>query len=141
MSRIIETKKLIDTFLKSEKIFYEVDSTEDMLIYTIEGGTFPLMMQFEFWNLKQELEFPDEYCLLQNWIPLSEYGDESVSFINSEISTIDDVISEVEQCLDFYKEKLKIINKVERKIKEIKDLLEDSEIEFDNTIDIKTFLF
>ena len=140
MSRIEDSKKLIDTYLKTNKIFYIVSASEDILSYEIDGGTFPLCFQFEFFNEKQEMDYCEEYCVLQTWIPLSDYGEENLTYDTDTIKSIDDVIPELEQGLYFYKEKLKIINTVERKIREIKEILKENEIEYHEDIDFKTFI-
>jgi hypothetical protein len=141
MKRIEEVKKLVDNYFKSKFIFYRVETSEDWLLYTIDNGMFPLRIQFEFFDELDELKYPEEYCMIAVWIPLSDYDNIELTYDTSTLDSLEAIIPEVETGLDFYAEKLQVIIEVEKSLNNIKLILERNGIEYDDSIDFKTFMY
>ena len=139
MKRIEEVKNLVDSYFKSKFIFYKVETGEDGLLYTIDNGMFPLKIQFEFFP--EEIKIHNEYCIVVVWIPLSDYDDIDLTYDPSNIDSLEAIIPEVETGLEFYAEKLQVINEVQKSLNNIKAILKRNDIHYDDSIDFKTFIY
>ena len=139
MKRIEEVKNLVDSYFKSKFIFYKVETGEDGLLYTIDNGMFPLKIQFEFFP--EEIKIHNEYCIVVVWIPLSDYDDIDLTYDPSNIDSLEAIIPEVETGLEFYAEKLQVINEVQKSLNDIKAILKRNDIHYDDSIDFKTFIY
>jgi hypothetical protein len=140
MKRIEEVKKLVDNYFKSKFIFYRVETNEDWLLYTIDNGMYPLRIQFEFFD--EEIKIHEKYCIIAVWIPLSDYdGCLELTYDSPSIDSLEAVIPEIETGLDFYAEKLQVINEIQKSLNNIKLILKRNGIEYDDSIDFKTFMY
>ena len=78
-SRIEIVGETINEFFKDNHYHFELDEEEGCLNYSIDLGLFPLCFQIEFWDKEQEKLYPDEFCMLQTWIPLSDWGYDQIN--------------------------------------------------------------
>ena len=140
MTRIKETNKMVNQFFKNNHYHFELKISENTLNYSIELGLFPLCFQIEFWNEQDELRYLDEYCVLQSWIPLSDWGDEQIKIEIEEINSSESLIDEIESIIPKYKEYLRVINKIEKHISDNKDIMSELELEYNKDIDFNSFL-
>ena len=82
-----------------------------------------------------------EYCILQSWIPIGEYGDNKISIYTECIDSLDTLINyEIESIISKYKDYLRLINKVEKSISNIRELFDELNLEFSNDITFSSFL-
>ena len=141
MTRIEETTLEVNKFFKKNNYQFLLDPSEDCLYYRIDLGLFPLCFQIEFFSKEQELSYPEEYCMMQSWIPLEEWEDEQITIHVENIDSLDTLINEeIEGIISKYKDYLRLINKVEKHISSIRDLFEELELDFNKDITFNSFL-
>ena len=142
MNRFEEIQKLVSKYLKDNCYLFDLETSENDLYYTISKGSMDLLIQIECFDEKQELLYPNEYCMMQNSVYESgRYCDNDFSFTNSEIKTIDDIIPEIEECLSFYKERLVLYKNVTKKLNEIKELFEEYDLDYNDEIDMFKLIY
>ena len=141
MTRIEETTLEVNKFFKENRYQFLLEPSENCLNYSIDLGIFPLCFQIEFYDKEQELLYSKEYCILQSWIPIGEYGDNKISIYTECIDSLDTLINyEIESIISKYKDYLRLINKVEKSISNIRELFDELNLEFSNDITFSSFL-
>ena len=140
MERIEEVTQAVNKFFKDNYINFELTPDYECLNYSIDLGTFPLCFQIEFWNKKDEELYSNEYCVLQSWIPLSDYGDDQITIEVENITSLEFLITEIGSIIPKYQDYLRLINKVEKHISNIQDLFDELDIEFNKSINFNSFI-
>lgn len=139
-SRIEIVREYVNEFFKDNHYHFELDEEEECLNYSIDLGLFPLCFQLEFWDEEQEKLYPEEFCMLQIWIPLSDWGDDQINIEPGNIENLEVLMDEIESSIPRYKEYLKTIGKIEKHITAIHELFDELELEYDENIDFRSFL-
>jgi hypothetical protein len=107
--------KNISEYLKSSKVFFTLELSENSALYTLEIGSFPMYIQYEFGNNNNKSE------TIQIWSKESEDSDSDIMYndVDSEKAfSKDEIEGIIEESLDEYKSLLRCVGEVSKKIDE-----------------------
>ena len=140
MKRIETVEKLVDKYFKLNNVSYGLEVSEDTLLYKIIGEPVLLMIRFQFFDKEDEKD-AEEYCALVDVWLATDDDDEWFNYDCDDFYNKKFIVEEIlPTALNFYKEKLIMINKIESKIQEINSIMSENDIEYYDSVDFKTFI-